>query len=82
MQPLLRRQKRAFFLSSPWVLVNDVVASPYMEYALMSPDTQHRGFHQLILKVAPNAFARQALVSSVQVPFLLLNRVAAALSGW
>ena len=80
-EPRLRRQKRAFFLASPFVLVSDVVASPYMQYAAMSADAQHAGF-EIIHHVAPNAVLRQSLVSAATVPFLLINRAVQLLVGW
>lgn len=68
----VKRQKRVFFLATPHVLVNDIVASPYMG---SHPDVaawHHAGF-DMVRRGSPHSVLTQAVVTVTAVPFMLLN---------
>jgi hypothetical protein len=69
------RQKRAFFLPSPHVLVDSVVASPYMGAHPAMAEAQHAVL-SFVAAVAPHGSVLvQVFVTSLTVPYLLANRV-------
>ena len=75
---LVMRQKRAFFLTSPYVLVNGVVASPYMGAHPAVSAWQHAVLSR-VRSIAPETPLTQVFVTFFTVPFLLLNAVVSAI---
>ena len=74
-EPDVRRQKRAFFLASPFVLVNNVSASPYMGAHPALAVYQHAVFATTV-RNAPHPLFTQAAVTASSIPFLVLNNFA------
>ena len=71
----VRREKRAFFLPSPHVLVNDIVASPYMGAHPSIAAWQHAVF-DVVRRGSPHTTLTQAFVTATAAPFILLNTAA------
>ena len=71
----MRRTKRAFFLASPYVLVDNISASPYMGFDPALAEWQHAVF-SFVASRAPNSAFMQAFVTITTVPFLLVNNAA------
>ena len=69
------RQKRSFFLTSPFVLVNNISASPYMGAHPAIAAAQHACYSAMV-RNTPNAHFTQAVVTATSIPFLLLNNFA------
>ena len=69
-EPDVRRQKRSFFLTSPYVLVNNISASPYMGAHPAIAPLQHF-FYAATVRNAPGF--TQAWVTTFSIPFLVLN---------
>ena len=71
-EPDVRRQKRSFFLTSPYVLVNNISASPYMGAHPAIAPLQHF-FYAATVRNAPHPGFTQAWVTTFSIPFLVLN---------
>ena len=69
------RQKRSFFLTSPYVLVNNISASPYMGAHPAIAPLQHACYATTV-RNAPHPRFTQAWVTATSIPFLVLNNVA------
>ena len=69
------RQKRSFFLTSPYVLVNNISASPYMGAHPAIAPLQHACYATTV-RNAPHPRFTQAWVTATSIPFLVLNNFA------
>jgi len=68
----VQRIKRAFFMASPYVLVNNISASPYMGLDPAVASYQHT-FFSFVSSRAPHPALTQLFVTATTIPFLLAN---------